>query len=82
MSGFSDKLDKQNTKTTSEGLVWVGDGDLDRFYRARHPYIRNVRYGGQRRTPAFASGKEAGKSIVMSKPMKTSTADRGRLLPP
>ena len=81
MTGFLDKLDAQ-TRNKSDGLVWIGDGDLARFYRGRHPHVRNVRYGGQRRTPAFASGKEAGKSIVMSKPMKTSARDRGRLLPP
>jgi hypothetical protein len=82
MAGFGDKLDKQANKSTSEGLVWIGDADLDRFYRARHPHIRNVRYGGQRRTAAFTSGKEAGKQIVISKPIKTSARDRGRLLPP
>ncbi len=82
MAGFADKLAKQAKASESEGLVWLKDGDLDRFYRARHPYIRNVRYGGQRRTAAFASGKEAGKNIVMSKPIKGSATDRGRLLPP
>lgn len=80
MAGFADKLGKQAKANESEGLVWIQDGDLDRFYRARHPYIRNVRYGGQRRTAAFASGKEAGKNIVISKPIKGSPTDRGRLL--
>jgi hypothetical protein len=81
MAGFADKLGKQAHKSASEGLVWVKDGDLDGFYRARHPHIRNVRYGGQRRSEAFAHGKEAGKNIVLKKPMRASSAtDRGRLL--
>jgi len=80
MSGFADKLGKQAKASASEGLVWLKDGDLDHFYRARHPYIRNVRYGGQRRTEAFAHGKEAGKNIVLKKPIKGGATDRGRLL--
>jgi len=82
MTGFADKLARQAQKSASEGLVWVGDADLHRFYRARHPHIRNVRYGGQRRTEAFASGKEAGKRIVLTKPIAGATNNRGRLLPP
>jgi hypothetical protein len=80
MAGFADKLSRQATRSASEGLVWVRDADLSSFYRARHPYIRNVRYGGQRRSPAFASGKEAGKKIVLRKPMGGDATNRGRLL--
>jgi hypothetical protein len=81
MAGFDDKLSRQATRSTSEGLVWLKDADLATVYRARHPYIRNVRYGGLRRSPAFASGKEAGKNIVLRKPIGGSAVDRGRLLP-
>ncbi len=81
MTGFADKLGRQAKTTASEGLVWLKDADLDRFYRARHPHIRNVRYGGQRRTPTFASGKEAGTRIVLRKPMHEAPVSRGRLLP-
>ncbi len=82
MAGFADKLARQAKTATEEGLVWLKDADLGHFYRARHPHIRNVRYGGQRRSPAFASGKEAGQSIVLRKPMHTATTSRGKLLPP
>jgi hypothetical protein len=81
MAGFADKLARQARSTASEGLVWLKDADLGGFYRARHPHIRNVRYGGQRRTPAFASGKEAGTRIVLRKPMQEPAVSRGRLLP-
>jgi hypothetical protein len=80
MAGFADKLGKQAKTSASEGLVWVKDGDLDHFYRARHPYIRNVRYGGQRRSEAFAHGKEAGKNIVLKRPIRSGATNRGRLL--
>ena len=81
MTGFADKLAHQAKTTASAGLVWLKDADLGVFYRARHPHIRNVRYGGQRRTPTFASGKEAGTRIVLRKPMHEATVSRGRLLP-
>ena len=82
MAGFADKLAQQAKRHVSEGLVWVRDGDLERFYRARHPHIRNVRYGGRQRNEAFSHGKEAGKRIVLRKPIGQATANRGRLLPP
>jgi hypothetical protein len=82
MAGFADKLSRQAKEHASQGLVWVKDGDLERFYRARHPYIRNVRYGGRQRNEAFSHGKEAGKRIVLRKPIGQPTTRRGRLLPP
>ena len=80
MTGFADKLDRQGTKSQSEGLVWVRDGDLDAYFRRRHPYVRNVRYVGQRRTDAWARGREAGRSIVLHKPVSSPATSRGRLL--
>ena len=82
MAGFADKLSRQAKEHASLGLVWVKDGDLEHFYRVRHPYIRNVRYGGRMRNEAFAHGKEAGKKIVLRKPIGSETNNRGRLLPP
>jgi predicted SprT family Zn-dependent metalloprotease len=81
MTGFADKLDKQATKSRSEGLVWVRDGDLQVYFRKRHPHVRNVRYAGRRRTDAWARGREAGRSIVLHKPVSPAATSRGRLLP-
>ena len=82
MAGFAEKLARQSTEQRSEGLVWISDGDLSDFYRKRHPHIRNVRYGGQRRTEAFSHGREAGKKLVLRKPIAGATGSRGRLLGP
>ena len=82
MAGFAEKLARQSTEQRSQGLVWISDGDLSDFYRKRHPHIRNVRYGGQRRTEAFSHGREAGKKLVLRKPITGATASRGRLLGP
>jgi hypothetical protein len=81
MSGFADKLAKQATKSASEGLVWVKDGDLGGYFRRRHPYVRHVRHAGRRRTDAWAHGREAGRGIVLHKPVEAAASLRGRLLP-
>jgi hypothetical protein len=82
MSGMSDKLARESKKNESAGLVWVADGDLESFFRRRHPYVRHVRYAGQRRTDAYAHGREKGRSIVIHRGMKSETASRGLLLGP
>ena len=61
-----------------QGLVWVGDGDLDRFYRLRHPHV-TTRRSRTRMTGAYNAGREAGGRIVLHKPMTTSSTN-GRLL--
>jgi len=82
MVGMSDKLAREAKKSATAGLVWVADGDLDTFFRARHPYVRHVRYAGQRRTDAYAHGREAGQKIVIHKGVKGSAEQRGLLLGP
>jgi len=82
MSGMSEKLAREAKKSASAGLVWVADADLEGFFRARHPHVRHVRYAGQRRTDAYAHGREAGKKIVIHKGMRGTTAQRGLLLGP
>jgi hypothetical protein len=81
MVGFADKLAKQEKASRSEGLVWVKDADLSGYFRRRHPYVRHVRHTGQRRTDAWAHGREAGRKIVLHKPVAGVAVSRGRLLP-
>ena len=80
IGGFRDKLVAERAELKSTGLVWVGDGDLDRFYRDRHPRIttrqRRVRLDG-----AHAAGREAGRTIVLHKPVSHGpSASAPRLL--
>jgi hypothetical protein len=82
MAGFAEKLAQGARAQQREGLVWVRDADLSGFYRKRHPYVRHVRYAGGRRTETFAEGKEAGKRIVLHKPVEHAAGSRGNLLPP
>jgi hypothetical protein len=82
MAGFDDKLSAQHETNRSQGLVWVRDADLGRFYRTRHPRIRNVRYTGSTRTEAHAEGRAAGRRIVLHKPVTQGSSTGGKLLPP
>jgi hypothetical protein len=78
--GFRDKLVAERAVLRGTGLVWVGDRKLEQFYRARHPRIvsrrRRVRVGG-----AHDAGREAGRKVVLHKPV-ASTGSGGRLLGP
>jgi hypothetical protein len=80
MTGFADTLARQDVKSRGEGLVWVGDGNLARYFRKRHPHIRHVRHAGQRRTDAWSHGREAGRKIVLHRPVQSAATSRGRLL--
>ena len=65
MTGFLENLNQQTRVHQKAGLVWVKDAVLHGFYRKRHPYIRNTRYAGIRRTDAWDQGKHAGRGIVL-----------------
>ncbi|HXN32763.1 MAG TPA: DUF2786 domain-containing protein [Polyangiaceae bacterium] len=81
MTGFADTLARQGARSRSQGLVWMGDGDLARYFRCRHPHVRHVRHTGQQRTDAWVHGREAGRKIVLNRPVQGAPASRGRLLP-
>jgi hypothetical protein len=77
--GFRDKLVSERADLKQTGLIWVGDGDLDRFYRARHPRITTRRHT-VRLNSAHAAGREAGRSVVLHKPVETGPSGRGTRL--
>jgi hypothetical protein len=81
MTGFADTLARQDVKSRSEGLVWVRDGNLERYFGLRHPRVRHVRHAGQRRSDAWSHGREAGRKIVLHRPVATAPTSGGRLLP-
>lgn len=82
MHGMYEKLGREQEAQAEAGLVWVRDADLHTYYRRRHPYVRHVRSAGERRTRAYADGREAGRGIEIRRPMKGDGAGDGpRLLP-
>ncbi len=69
--GFSAKLREQFSVAKEEGLVWVGDPQVDKYFRRRHPRV--VSTGGARAgsADAYAHGRKAGRDIVLSQPVES-----------
>ncbi|APR86726.1 hypothetical protein A7982_12075 [Minicystis rosea] len=80
MLGFLEKLNAQRVENKEKGLIWVGDADLEGFYRKRHPRIVQVRHSGQRRTEAHLHGRAAGRNIVLHKPVQGGPSGGVKLL--
>jgi hypothetical protein len=80
MTGFREKLDTQKKQQQQAGLVWVGDGELGRYWRRRHPHVRWTRHTGVERNHAHDAGRAAGRNIVLHRAV-TERVERGRLLP-
>jgi hypothetical protein len=81
MMGVAEKLKREQQAQQERGLVWVGDADLGRFVRLRHPHVRSGRFGGALRD-GHAAGREAGNDVVIARPVEAGATDRGRALPP
>jgi hypothetical protein len=82
IEGFREKLEAESKKHKQEGLVWVGDADLEAYYRKRHPHIRHTRSAGQRRTEAHGAGRSAGRKLVLHRGVSSgATGSTPALLP-
>lgn len=81
MAGFRDKLAREKRRQQKQGLVWVGDADLTSYLRRRHPHVRWLRGTVRRRPESWSHGREAGKRIVLHKPVKSGASSGPKLLP-
>jgi hypothetical protein len=81
MAGFDEKLNLGAKENQREGLIWVGDPGLDAFLHQRYPRRSGTGSIGVRLTAAYQHGREAGRTIVLHRPVKESGAG-GRLLGP
>ncbi len=79
--GFSEKLSEKRVEEREQGLIWVGDADLDEFFSKRYPRTQTVYSGGGRLSEAYAHGKAAGRDIVLSRPVADARPGRGLALP-
>jgi hypothetical protein len=82
MSGFRDRLERDRKKNGAEGLVWKGDGDLNVYFRRRHPHIRYTRHAAHTGSEAYARGRAAGRELVLHRGIRSGpSGDAPRLLP-
>jgi len=82
MLGFAEKLSSDEKQQQAEGLVWVGDRGLEGFLRKRHPHVRKIYQKGHRPSAARTKGREAGRNIVLHKPIASGSSAGPRALPP
>lgn len=80
MTGFAERLDGQRKRQQRQGLVWIGDAELTKYWRRRHPHVRFTRRAGAAPNEAHAHGRAAGRNIVLSRAVH-ERVERGRLLP-
>lgn len=79
IGGFRDKLLFERLALRGSGLVWVGDASLDRFYRARYPRVVTRRQR-DRISGASRAGREAGRQVVLHRPIERAGSAKPRLL--
>jgi hypothetical protein len=83
MEGFRERLASERRRSAEQGLIWVGDADLRRYYRKRHPHVRSVRLRGAAPTDARAQGRAAGRGIVLHRGVGDGpSTPEPRALPP
>jgi predicted SprT family Zn-dependent metalloprotease len=83
MDGFREKLQTETKQHREQGLVWVGDADLSKYFRRRHPHIRHTRTAGPSRNAAHGAGRNAGRRLVLHRGMNDAPAasSGAKLLP-
>jgi hypothetical protein len=80
MTGFRDKLAKEQRVQQEEGLVWIGDPELRGYLKQRHPRMRYSHYASSERTATHAEGRAAGARIVLHKGVSQGSSGTIRLL--
>lgn len=82
MSGFREKLEGERKQNASQGLVWVGDPERERYFRSRHPRLRWGSVGGRAPDEAYVSGRAAGRKIVFHRGIQAGPSSSVRFLGP
>lgn len=80
MSGVNDKLVREKTKHVEQGLVWLGDADLEEYVRGRYAHLRQTRVRASF-DDAHHRGRAAGNDVVIAQPIGEAPVERGRRLP-
>jgi predicted SprT family Zn-dependent metalloprotease len=70
LTGVRDRLQADKRRSEREGLVWVGDSELTSYFRRRHPHIRWIRGEAKVRPDAWGKGRDAGRSLELTKPLR------------
>jgi hypothetical protein len=80
MTGFRAQLEEQGRRNAKEGLVWVADAEVGKYFKVRHPHVRWTRHVSSRGTVAHDHGVEAGRRIVLHRGVRAGPSAPVRLL--
>lgn len=80
MSGFHRKLLKERGPARQAGLVWLGDPQLQEYFRQRYPRTRTIHYGSSSGTSAHAAGERAGERLVLHRGVGQGPSSSVKLL--
>jgi hypothetical protein len=81
MRGFADKLRSERTSAATAGLVWVSDPLADGYFKRRHPRVRTSSYASSEHSSAATHGREAGRELVLRRPISEGPGGRMHALP-
>lgn len=74
MTGFREKLARENQKAHKEGLVWVRNPELEDYFRRRHPRVRQIVGAAVRPKDSFFAGHAAGERLVLHRGIEHGAA--------
>ena len=80
MIGFDEKLKEGSAESRREGLIWVGDPALENYLARRYPRRSGGSSIGISPTESYEQGRQAGRNIVLHRPVSSGGESRGRLL--
>jgi hypothetical protein len=80
-TGVREQLKKDQKQREKVGLVWVGDAELDAFFKRRHPHIRWLHGQSRPRPDAWGKGRDAGRSLDLRRPLRETNQNTPKLLP-
>jgi hypothetical protein len=82
MMGFDEKLAAGERQSRREGLVVRADVQREAYLRRRYPRQQSRAGSAIERTPAYERGREAGRAIVLQRPVGAGPDAAPRLLGP
>ena len=80
VTGFWEQLEAEARACEETGLVWVGDGALEDFVERRFANLQKGRRTSIRTDRHWASGRAAGQSLRLRRPVGEEAGNRGRVL--
>ncbi len=74
MEGFRAKLEDQSAADGEQGLVWVGDPELQDYFHRRFPSVRKFRRQTTHGTKAHQQGRLAGGAITLHRAVRSGAS--------